>query len=103
MRAANLSSGSGHAYRARLRAPLSASSEELAHACADRRDAMKCSRGVNKPSYLQPAPVEQLDTRPFYTTVQGEAGGAFRFKLLELSPDGDRLRLYRGDVFPGDG
>jgi predicted AlkP superfamily phosphohydrolase/phosphomutase len=40
---------------------------------------------------------------PFETADQGRAEGAFRFKLLELSPDGERLRLYRGDAFPTDG
>jgi len=39
----------------------------------------------------------------FRTADQGEAEGAFRFKLLELSPDGERLRLYRSDAFPTDG
>ena len=39
----------------------------------------------------------------FHTADQGEAEGAFRFKLLELSPDGERLRLYRSDAFPTDG
>jgi predicted AlkP superfamily phosphohydrolase/phosphomutase len=40
---------------------------------------------------------------PFRTADRGEAEGAFRFKLLELSPDGQRLRLYRSDAFPADG
>ncbi|HIE51282.1 MAG TPA: hypothetical protein EYP85_05950, partial [Armatimonadetes bacterium] len=40
---------------------------------------------------------------PFHTADQGEAEGAFRFKLVELSPDGQRLRLYRSDAFPTDG
>jgi len=39
----------------------------------------------------------------FETEDQGEAEGAFRFKLLELSADGQRLRLYRSDAFPTDG
>ena len=39
----------------------------------------------------------------FTTADHGHAEGAFRFKLLELSPDGDRLRLYRSDAFPSDG
>jgi hypothetical protein len=39
----------------------------------------------------------------FRTADQGEAEGAFRFKLLELSPDGQRLRLYRSDAFPAYG
>lgn len=40
---------------------------------------------------------------PFRTADQGDVEGAFRFKLLELSPDGARLRLYRTDAFPTDG
>lgn len=40
---------------------------------------------------------------PFETADQGRAVGAFRFKLLELSPDGERLRLYRSDAYPTDG
>ena len=40
---------------------------------------------------------------PFYAADQGQVEGAFRFKLLELSPDGQRLRLYRSDAFPTDG
>ena len=39
----------------------------------------------------------------FHTTDQGQAEGAFRFKLLELAPNGERLRLYRSDAFPTDG
>ena len=40
---------------------------------------------------------------PFHTADQGGAEGAFRFKLLELSPDGSQIRLYRSDAFPADG
>ncbi|MFQ6132904.1 MAG: alkaline phosphatase family protein [Armatimonadota bacterium] len=40
---------------------------------------------------------------PFTTADQGEAEGAFRFKLLSLSPDGRSLSLYRSDAFPTDG
>lgn len=40
---------------------------------------------------------------PFKTADQGEAEGAFRFKLVELSPDGSRMRLYRSDAYPTDG
>jgi len=40
---------------------------------------------------------------PFRTADQGEAEGAFRFKLVELSPDATRMRLYRSDAFPTDG
>ncbi len=39
----------------------------------------------------------------FDSGEQGQVQGAFRFKLLELSADGERLRLYRGDAFPTDG
>jgi hypothetical protein len=39
----------------------------------------------------------------FRTADQGEPEGASRFKLLELSPEGERLRLYRTDAFPTDG
>jgi len=39
----------------------------------------------------------------FVLADQGEVEGAFRFKLLELSRDGQRLRLYRSDAFPTDG
>jgi predicted AlkP superfamily phosphohydrolase/phosphomutase len=39
----------------------------------------------------------------FLAADQGEAEGAFRFKLLELSPGGERLRLCRSDAFPTDG
>jgi predicted AlkP superfamily phosphohydrolase/phosphomutase len=39
----------------------------------------------------------------FKTADQGEAEGAFRFKLIELSPDGTRMRLYRSDAYPTDG
>ena len=39
----------------------------------------------------------------FETEDQGEAEGAFRFKLLERTGDGRRLRLYRTDAFPADG
>ena len=34
--------------------------------------------------------------------IQG-VEGAFRFKLVELSGDGSRLRLFRSDAFPTDG
>jgi len=34
---------------------------------------------------------------------QGAIEGAFRFKLLELSPDASRLVLYRSDAYPTDG
>ena len=40
---------------------------------------------------------------PFQIAAQGEIEGAFRFKLLEVSPDGRRMRLYRSDVFPTNG
>ena len=40
---------------------------------------------------------------PFQTADQGEVEGAFRFRLLQLSPDGARFRLYRSDAFPTDG
>ena len=40
---------------------------------------------------------------PFSTADQGEVEGAFRFKLLELSPDGSRVKLYRTDAFATDG
>jgi len=39
----------------------------------------------------------------FETAQQGPAQGAFRFKLLDLSPDGSSLKLYRSDAFPADG
>jgi len=39
----------------------------------------------------------------FTTADQGNLEGAFRFKLLELSEDAQRLRLYRSDAFPTDG
>ena len=39
----------------------------------------------------------------FRTADQGPATGAFRLKLLELSPNGERLRIYRSDAFPTDG
>jgi len=39
----------------------------------------------------------------FRTADQGKAEGALRFKLLELSPDGSRVQIYRGDAFPIDG
>jgi len=39
----------------------------------------------------------------FQTADQGRVQGAFRFKLLELSPDGQRIRLYRSEAFPVDG
>lgn len=42
-------------------------------------------------------------TAMFHTADQGKAEGVFRFKLVELSPDGKRLRLYRSDAFPADG
>ncbi|MFP4055353.1 MAG: alkaline phosphatase family protein [Candidatus Brocadiia bacterium] len=42
--------------------------------------------------------------RADFALAGGEsAEGAFRFKLLELAPDGSRLRLYRSDAFPTDG
>jgi len=39
----------------------------------------------------------------FDTDDLGEAEGAFRFKLIELSDDGTRLQLFRSDAFPTDG
>lgn len=39
----------------------------------------------------------------FDTADQGPVDAAFRFKLLELSPHGRRLRLYRSDAFATDG
>ncbi len=39
----------------------------------------------------------------FVTEDQGEAEGAFRFKLVELAADGSRVRLFRTDAFPTDG
>ncbi len=39
----------------------------------------------------------------FKTSEQGEREGAFRFKLLELSPSGERIRLYRSDAYATDG
>ncbi len=39
----------------------------------------------------------------FDTEEMGEVEGAFRFKLVECSPDGKRIRLYRSEVFPTDG
>ena len=40
---------------------------------------------------------------PFEMADAGAIEGAFRLKLLELSPDGTRLRLYRSDAFATDG
>jgi len=40
---------------------------------------------------------------PFETVEHGEVEGAFRFKLVELAPDGSRVRLYRSDAFATDG
>jgi predicted AlkP superfamily phosphohydrolase/phosphomutase len=42
-------------------------------------------------------------TAPFSTDEQGDVEGTFRFKLIELSPDARRLRLYRSGAFPTDG
>jgi len=39
----------------------------------------------------------------FQVDGKEEVEGAFRFKLLEVSPDGGRMRLYRSDAFPADG
>jgi len=39
----------------------------------------------------------------FDTEETGRAEGAFRLKLVECSPDGRRVRLYRSEVFPTDG
>lgn len=39
----------------------------------------------------------------FRTEEMGEVEGAFRFKLVELSPDGKRFRLYRSEAYPTDG
>ena len=39
----------------------------------------------------------------FSTEDHGEAEGAFRFKLVELAPDGSRVQIYRSDAFPTDG
>jgi hypothetical protein len=43
------------------------------------------------------------DYDPEYTRQYKEIEGTFRFKLIELSPDGKRLRLYRSQVFPKSG
>ena len=43
------------------------------------------------------------DRATFVLEGGGAVGGAFRFKLVELAPDGSRLRLYRSDAFPTDG
>ena len=40
---------------------------------------------------------------PFHSAEQGGLEGAVRFKLLELAPDGSRLRLYRSDAYATDG
>ncbi|MFW6162330.1 MAG: alkaline phosphatase family protein [Planctomycetota bacterium] len=45
----------------------------------------------------------EWDRAPFALEAGGAVEGAFRFKLLELAPDGSRLRLYRSDAFPTDG
>ena len=39
----------------------------------------------------------------FNTADQGAAQGAFRFKLVELSPDGERVQLFRSEAYPTDG
>jgi predicted AlkP superfamily phosphohydrolase/phosphomutase len=39
----------------------------------------------------------------FATEDQGDAEGAFRFKLVELAADGSRVRVFRTDAFPADG
>ncbi len=39
----------------------------------------------------------------FQTTDQGRVEGAFKFKLVDLSPDGTRLCIFRTDAFPTDG
>jgi len=39
----------------------------------------------------------------FDTEEMGRVEGAFRFKFIECSPDGTRLRLYRSEAFPTDG
>jgi len=39
----------------------------------------------------------------FSTADQGRCEGAVRLKLIELSPDGGRVRLFRTDAFPTDG
>ena len=41
--------------------------------------------------------------RAQFVAEEGSVQGAFRFKLLELAPDGTRLRLFRTDAFPTDG
>jgi len=40
---------------------------------------------------------------PFDTADQGRVEGTFRFKLVDLAPDGSRMRLFRTDAFPADG
>ncbi|MBN1809153.1 MAG: alkaline phosphatase family protein [Planctomycetes bacterium] len=41
--------------------------------------------------------------RPFVNRTGAGTTGAFRFKLVELSPDAGRIRLYRTPAFPVDG
>ena len=52
---------------------------------------------------LTPGQWSDWVTAPFETADQGEAEGAFRFRLVELSSDGTRLQLYRSDAYPADG
>jgi predicted AlkP superfamily phosphohydrolase/phosphomutase len=40
---------------------------------------------------------------PFKLADGAETEGAFRFRLLDLSPDGTRVRLYRTDAYATDG
>jgi len=42
-------------------------------------------------------------TAGFNTEEMGEVEGAFRFKLVECSPDAERFKLYRSAAFPADG
>ena len=39
----------------------------------------------------------------FRTEEMGEVEAAFRLKLVECSPDGNRIRIYRSEAFPTDG
>ena len=52
---------------------------------------------------LRPGEWSEWTRAEFDSAETGRCEGAFRFRLVELSSDGSRIRLYRTEAFPTDG